>query len=203
MRIVTIATVLAAVGIATAFAASQVQSHQVRAEPRCQDNQRPLRCSTTPTATTAPTPTATATATATPAPTSIPGMKDIAVTMADTFDPIEAGLPVVYQVTGRNIGDTAGDSTITFTPGQGWNQLSFSSSSSIGGNQCNVGGTPGGGSECTNQNLAPGSWMVMTITGTYSASVSTEVTATAVRSGDPDGNPSNDVAVETTSVFAP
>src|SRR5437773_2989863 len=67
MRIIIAVTVLAAVGVVTAFAASQVPSHQAGAAPRCQDNQNPPRC--TPTATPAPTPTAIPTATASPTPT--------------------------------------------------------------------------------------------------------------------------------------
>jgi hypothetical protein len=46
--------------------------------------------------------------------------------MADAFDPIESGLPVTYEIIARNIGDTAGDTIVTFTPDDGFTVLDLS-----------------------------------------------------------------------------
>src|SRR4029453_18514236 len=136
-------------GVAGAWAFSQL-SESAGAEPACPGNPNPPpRCRATPTATATSSPTETPTPS--PSPTSIPGLKDIEVRIADTFDPIEIGLPVTYEIIARNIGDTAGDAEVVFTPGVGFTQLDFGW---VNAAHCNIGGEPNGGSSC-NQKPTP------------------------------------------------
>ena len=116
--------------------------------------------------------------------------------MADTFDPVAPGLPVTYGITVRNIGDAAGGAEVVFTPGSGWTQLD---ARAVTPADCN-GGELGGGTSCR-ANLAPDAFMAFIVTGSYA--VSGSAVATAVRTGDPDGNPANDQATETTQVVGP
>jgi hypothetical protein len=195
---------LLALAVIAAFASALIGSwafsrvtEQAGAAPPCPPNSPnpPSKCST-------PTPSAspTASATPTPAPTPIPGLPNIVVTIADTFDPIEAGLPVTYEVIARNIGDVTGDAIVTFTAGEGFTHLNFDA---VNYGSCGSGGGSGG-AECTKTGLEPGQWMAMIETGVYAASADTVVTATAVDTiNDFDGDPSDNTATETTQVLVP
>ena len=90
-RIIAVVVVLAAVGIVSAFAASQVLSNQVAAAPPCSPNPNPPRCTPTPTATASATPTPTPTPTS--APTPIPSAPPI-LQVRESVLPIIAGKAV-------------------------------------------------------------------------------------------------------------
>jgi len=109
-------------------------------------------------------------------------------------------VPLTYELIVRNIGDTAGDAIIRFTPDPSgaWTQVAFGTAPNLG---CNIGGAPGGADECT-ANLLPRQSVAMIITGRYVAAAATvSIVEAAEINNNRDGNPANNQATDTTLVL--
>jgi hypothetical protein len=143
----------------------------------------------TATSTATDTPTQTPTATLTPTQTSIPGLKDIVVTLGQSFDSVKIGQPTSYTAVARNVSNVPGQVSLSILPGP--NFVVFDAR----------------GYASPTYLLNPGEWAAYFVTGWYTGTRDTTVTVTVsdtfAEFFGGDGNPANNTAALTTHIMGP